>query len=102
MVGWYCSAKIKGEGFVDILQGWRGWHCIRDAEAETLRLSGTVVGILANDDDLCPCKRRQRKRAKFHPGWRINRSVCTLIGEAVLERLAIWSRKDWRENGVPV
>ena len=107
---WF-SAQVVTVFAVDVLEGRWELHVVLDGEAKAVRLVGGVVGILAENDNLCLGKRGQTKGVEYVFGRRENGFRLTLHIDEGTERLEIGSLKvrfqitgpvafDWPADGV--
>src|SRR3546814_190860 len=64
-VGGPGNAEVALKLLVDVDKAWRRLDARLHAEAQAMRLSRSVIGVLPKDDDLHPVQRGQVQRAKI-------------------------------------
>ena len=56
------DAQVALDFLEDVLQRGRESHAVVHGEAKPMCLSGTMIGILTDDDDFCPAERTEVER----------------------------------------
>src|SRR3546814_19959391 len=68
-VGGPGNAEVALKLLVDVDKAWRRLDARLHAEAQAMRLSRSVIGVLPKDDDLHPVQRGQVQRENIRCPW---------------------------------
>ena len=84
--------------------GERGWDRdpVGHREAQSVGLSGTVVGVLSEDHDPHRCQRREVQRCEHLILGRVHGVAPTFVGHEALEVAPVVSFELGAQDGVPV
>ena len=93
---------VGGYLLKDILQRGGMWHSVSHREAETMRLSRTVVGVLTNDNHLQLIERTFIEGTKDVATARIDAARGILLLHKTYQLLEVGFRKLLLEQGLPI